>query len=374
MAMGAAAFGGWGLLLPVVPLAVSVGGGSDAMAGASTAIFMATTVLTQLFVPRLLARFGHRVVLAAGCLFLGAPAALFALSVDVVPALTVSAVRGIGFGMLTVAASALVAELAPPSQLGRATGAQGIAVALAQAVTLPAGLALYAASPTLVFIVGAIVPLLGLVAIGFLPPIRPVAVTPSSPSVPSRALTRLLIPCLAIAAASAAFGGLSSLLPIAEPGRESMIGIALSVTSVSMLVGRYGAGAIADHLGIGKALAPALVLVSVGVAVFAYAVFQPNPAFVFFAAAILFGLGYGATQNDSLVMAFDSAGRERYSQASAAWNIGFDAGTGAGAMALGLVVGIAGYTAGFAMAAVVALLMAVVVALSARTRPDRLAS
>jgi MFS family permease len=372
MAMGAAAFGGWGLLLPVVPLAVSVGGGSDAVAGASTAIFMAATVATQLFVPRMLARFGHRLVLAAGCIFLGAPAALFALSVNVVPALAVSAIRGIGFGMLTVAASALVAELAPPSQLGRATGAQGIAVALSQAVTLPAGLALFAVSPSLVFLIGAAVPLLGLVAIGFLPPIRPFVPAHNEPSTPSRGFARLLIPCLAIAAASASFGGLSSLLPIAEPGRESMIGIALSVVSVAMLVGRYGAGAIADHVGIGRALAPALVLVGGGVAVFAFAVYETNPAIVFMAAAVLFGLGYGATQNDSLVMAFDAAGRERYSQASAAWNIGFDAGTGSGAMALGLIVGIAGYTTGFATVAVVAVVMAVVVAISRRMQADRL--
>ncbi|MBY6411296.1 MFS transporter [Rhodococcus sp. BP-252] len=372
MAMGAAAFGGWGLLLPVVPLAVSVAGGSDAAAGASTAIFMATTVVTQLFVPRMLARFGHRLVLAAGCIFLGAPAASFALSVDVIPALSVSAVRGIGFGMLTVAASALVAELAPPSQLGRATGAQGIAVALSQAVTLPAGLALFAVSPTSVFLIGAAVPLLGLVAIVFLPPIRPVVPARGEPQTPSRGFGRLLIPCLAIAAASASFGGLSSLLPIAEPGRESMIGIALSVVSVAMLVGRYGAGVIADHIGIGWALAPALALVGGGVAVFAFAVFETNPAVVFMAAAVLFGLGYGATQNDSLVMAFDAAGRERYSQASAAWNIGFDAGTGAGAMTLGLVVGTTGYTGGFAMVAVVAFLMAVVVATSRRMQADRL--
>ncbi|RRQ27751.1 MFS transporter [Rhodococcus sp. Eu-32] len=372
MAMGAAAFGGWGLLLPVVPLAVSVAGGSDAVAGASTAIFMATTVATQLFVPRMLARFGHRLVLAAGCILLGAPAASFALSVDVIPALSVSAVRGIGFGMLTVAASALVAELAPPAQLGRATGAQGIAVALSQAVTLPAGLALFAVSPTSVFLIGAAVPLLGLVAIVFLPPIRPVVPARGEPRTPRRGFGRLLIPCLAIAAASASFGGLSSLLPIAEPGRESMIGVALSVVSVAMLVGRYGAGVIADHIGIGRALAPALALVGGGVAVFAFAVFETNPAVVFMAAAVLFGLGYGATQNDSLVMAFDAAGRERYSQASAAWNIGFDAGTGAGAMTLGLVVGTTGYTGGFAMVAVVAFLMAVVVATSRRMQADRL--
>ncbi|AYJ49949.1 MFS transporter [Rhodococcus sp. P1Y] len=363
MAMGAAAFGGWGLLLPVVPLAVSRAGSSDAVAGASTAIFMATTVLTQLFVPSLLVRFGHRAVLAAGCLFLGLPAALFALSVAAGPVLSVSAVRGVGFGMLTVAGAALVAELAPPEQLGRATGAQGIAVALSQMITLPAGLVLFALSPALVFVVGGVIPLIGLIAIAFLPAIHPVA-PPRRKSADSRSAARaFIIPCLAIAAASASFGGLSSLLPIAEPGRESLIGFALAIVSGSMLIGRYGAGAIADRVGIGRALAPALLMVFGGVSLFAFAVAGSNPALLFLAAAALFGVGYGATQNDSLVMTFRVAGPARYSQASAAWNIGFDAGTGTGAMALGVIVGTVGYASGFAMAAAVALVMAMVVAI-----------
>lgn len=372
MAMGAAAFGGWGLLLPVVPLAVSLGGGSDAVAGASTAIFMATTVLTQLGVPRMLVRLGHRGVLALGCVFLGLPASFLVMSVAVVPALTVSSLRGVGFGMLTVAGSALVAELAPTGQLGRATGAQGIAIALSQTVTLPLGLALYAVSPTAVFVLGAVIPLLGVVAIWFLPPIRPSAPPARVSGERVSTASQLVVPCLAIAAASASFGGLSSLLPIAEVGREGLIGLALAVISASMLVGRYGAGAIADHIGIGRALAPALLFVSVGVGLFAFAVAGFDPAYVFVAAAVVFGVGYGATQNDSLVMAFSAAGPSRYSQASAAWNIGFDAGTGAGAMALGLVVGTVGYSAGFAMAAVVAVAMAAAVAITRSRRPDRL--
>ena len=370
--MGAAAFGGWGLLLPVVPLAISVGGGSDAVAGASTAIFMATTVLTQLGVPRLLVRLGHRAVLALGCAFLGLPAVLFVLSTAVVPALAISGVRGIGFGMLTVAGSALVAELAPRGQLGRATGAQGIAIALSQTVTLPLGLAVYALAPSSVFVLGASIPMLGLVAIWFLPPVHPSAPPARATGERRSSVRQLLIPCLAIAAAAAAFGGLSSLLPIAEVGRESMVGFALAVISGSMLVGRYGAGAIADRVGVSRALAPALLLVSAGVGLFAFAVAGTNPAYVFFVSAVFFGLGFGATQNDSLVMAFDRAGPHRFSQASASWNIGFDAGTGAGALSLGLVVGTIGYGAGFALASFVALSMAATVATAAFRRPDRL--
>lgn len=370
MAMGAASFGGWGLLLPVVPLAVSQTGGSDAVAGATTAIFMATTVLTQLFVPRMLSRFGHRPVLAAGCLLLGMPSLLFLVSVDAAPALAVSALRGTGFGMLTVAAAAVVAELAPTALLGRATGAQGIAVALSQMVTLPLGLVIFAVSPSTVFVLGAVVPAVGLIGVALLPSTRPAPVPASIDRIPLRRRT-FLVPCLAIASASAAYGGITSLLPIAESDRAAMIGIALAVVSAAMLIGRYGAGTIADRIGIGRSVGPGLALVGVGVVVFAFATTGDMPTALFFSAAVLFGIGYGACQNDSLMMCFDAAGPTRFSSASAVWNISFDAGTGAGALALGVLATSVGYAAGFSAAAVVALVMAAV-AIAVRRRPDML--
>lgn len=370
MAMGAASFGGWGLLLPVVPLAVSQSGSSDAVAAASTAIFMATTVITQLFVPSMLMRVGHRAVLAAGCLLLGLPALLFIVSVDAVPALAVSALRGTGFGMLTVAGAAIVAELAPTALLGRATGAQGIAVALAQMVTLPLGLVIFAASPTAVFVLGALVPAAGLIGVALLPPTRP---APQPPRIERVRLDkrRFLVPCLVVASVSAAYGGITSLLPIAESNRAAMIGLALAVLSASMLVGRYAAGSVADRIGIGRSVFPALVSAAIGIALFAIAALGGMPAALFFVAAVLFGIGYGACQNDSLVMAFDAAGPARYSSASAVWNISFDAGTGAGALALGVLATSVGYTAGFTAAATAVVAVAAV-ALVARPRPDRL--
>nr|WP_314141656.1 MFS transporter [uncultured Rhodococcus sp.] len=370
MAMGAASFGGWGLLLPVVPLAVSQSGASDAVAAASTAIFMATTVITQLFVPSMLRRVGHRAVLAAGCLLLGLPALLFIVSVEAVPALAVSALRGTGFGMLTVAGAAIVAELAPIALLGRATGAQGIAVALAQMVTLPLGLVIFAASPTAVFVLGALVPAAGLIGVALLPHTRP---APQPPKIERVRLDkrRFLVPCLVVASVSAAYGGITSLLPIAESNRAAMIGLALAVVSASMLVGRYAAGSVADRIGIGRSVFPALVSAAIGIALFAIAVLGGMPAALFFVAAVLFGIGYGACQNDSLVMAFDAAGPARYSSASAVWNISFDAGTGAGALALGVLATSVGYTAGFTAAAATVVVVAAV-ALIARPRPDRL--
>ncbi|EID79596.1 MULTISPECIES: MFS transporter [Rhodococcus] len=349
MVMGAAAFGGWAVLLPVVPLIVSLSGGSDTLAGSVTAVFMAATVVTQLGVPRLLRRWGHRWVLAAGCMLLGPPSLLLLLSTEAIPVLAVSAVRGSGFGMLTVASSALVAELVPREMLGRATGAQGIAVAAAQMVGLPAGLAImqhWSATP--VFVIGALIPALAVVAITRLPAIHAPADRTSQGRIP---LAVLLTPWLAIAVSAAAFGGLSSLLPIAISERASLAGVILAVSSGATLIGRYAAGSFSDRLGVGRALVPALTCVCLGLVLFAVAAATSAPVPLLVCAALAFGFGFGAVQNESLVMIFTAAGPARFGSASAGWNIGFDAGTGFGSLALGAVASAAGYSWVFAVAA-----------------------
>ena len=55
------------------------------------------------------------------------------------PVLALSAVRGVGFGILTVAGSAAVAELSDPKTRGKAVGAYGLAIAGPQIVLLPLG-------------------------------------------------------------------------------------------------------------------------------------------------------------------------------------------------------------------------------------------
>jgi predicted MFS family arabinose efflux permease len=55
------------------------------------------------------------------------------------------------------------------------------------------------------------------------------------------------------------------------------------------------------------------------------------------AGSALFGAGYGAVQNLTLLAAFARAGAGGATAASAMWNASFDAGTAIGALALGLV-------------------------------------
>jgi predicted MFS family arabinose efflux permease len=64
-------------------------------------------------------------------------------------------------------------------------------------------------------------------------------------------------------------------------------------------------------------------------------VHRTPPAWVLLLAVTVVGLGYGALQNLTLLVAFQAVSRDRVNQASAAWNMGFDAGTGLGALVTG---------------------------------------
>lgn len=343
----AAAFGGFSLLLPVVPWAIAEDGGSDTLAGSVTAVFMFTTVLTQLAMPRLLQRFGHRATLAAGCLFLGPPSLLFLVSMAPVPVLGISGLRGVGFGMITVAAAALVGELAPPRLLGRATGMLGIAIAASQTVGLPAGLAIAERfSTTPVFVLGAIVSSAGLLAAVRLPRLR-VRQVRTGGRVPPMVL---LFPMVAVGAGALAYGGLTSLLRIAVA--DLPVAAALAVLSASSLVGRYAAGTVADRVGAGRLLPLGLGLAALAMIPFALVADDRGGAALLIVAAVFFGLGFGIVQNEALLVAFRRAGAGNTGSASAAWNIGFDAGTGAGSFALGAIAASAGYPEAFAIAAV----------------------
>ncbi|MGH8792780.1 MAG: MFS transporter, partial [Stackebrandtia sp.] len=69
------------------------------------------------------------------------------------------------------------------------------------------------------------------------------------------------------------------------------------------------------------------------------------------AAAAVYGLGFGALQNDSMSVMFRRVGPGGHGHASVVWNVAYDGGTGLGGAAIGLVSLSAGLPGGFAVAA-----------------------
>jgi MFS family permease len=377
---------GYSLLLSVVPLWVSTGGSGAFGAGVSTGVFMLTTVLTQLGVPWLLRRFGHRWVLAAGLALLGAPSPLLTLSAELPPVLLLSALRGVGFGLFTVASGALVAELVPPAEHGRSTALFGLATGVPQLLLLPTGVGVVQHFGFAAVLVVAAVPLLGVPLLLFLrttsrprsapataPPeldplaspdllasprlVPPPADTPTGAGARSRGSVG---PVLAMLGCATAQGALITFLPLAFAGPGVVVPVALFGTAGGALLGRVVAGHLVDRRGLGgRLLGPGVLIAVVGLLAEVLVARAPSVggAVLLASGAALVGFGFGLVQNDSMVALFAAAGAARYGRASALWNIAFDAGTGAGAVGLGAVAELFGFRVTFGAAALLLVLV-----------------
>jgi len=346
-------FGGYALLLPVVPSWVA--GAGELAAGATTGVLMLATIATQLCVPWLVARLGYRLVLGLGLVALGAPTPLLALTPALGPVLAVSAVRGVGFGLLTVVGSALVAELVAPAAHGRAAARYGVAIGLPQLVLLPAGVAVaQTVGFAPVFVAAGVAPLLGALAVPWVRAPRPVA---RPDPVPGGAVAAA--PLVAMLACSIAQGGLITFLPLAVADAGLLSAAALLVTALAALLGRSLAGRLVDRHGLGgRLLLPGVLLVAAGMGV-EVAGLQVGAAVLVGAGVV--GVGFGLVQNDALTTLFAAGGPARYGRASAAWNIAYDAGTGSGAVGLGAVAEPFGFRAAFGLSALLLVVAAPVV-------------
>ncbi|QDP96238.1 MFS transporter [Microlunatus elymi] len=350
-------FGGFATLMSVVPLWVVRGGATETGSGLVTSSLLITTVITQTFVPRLLRRFGHAVVLSAGLIALGLPSFGFALSSDLAPVLALSAVRGIGFGILTVTGSAVVADLAPPARRGAAIGAYGLGIAVPNLIFLPLSvLVVDAVGFTPVFVAGAM-PLLGIPAAVVLGRIvRSHRAAPRQPTTrPSNGrrrqdVLRLMLPAGVLLSVTLAGGALITFLPqlvsgAGWPRSGFLASIGLLVLNGIGALTRWLIGGVADRRGAGRLMIPLLVLGAIGMVLLAVSLHRSNVAVLLIGLGLV-GCAYGALQNLTLLSAFQQVDRSRTDTASAVWNIGFDSGTAIGSTLLGFIATQAGFVPG----------------------------
>lgn len=359
-----AAFGAWSMLLPVIPTAVLDAGGPETLAGLTTGVFMLATVITQVFTPWLLRKFGYGLVMGASATLLGVPAFAYALGMDAQTVLTVSAIRGIGFGALTVAEAAVVAELVPRRLLGRATGTLGIMVGFSQMIGLPLGLALVQVlGYNKVYFLTAAVGLLSLFAALRIPKIPPSPKTTTDIAHVHVPMWRLvLVPALGLMFVSTAYGAITNFLPASMREIDPVQGAALSglmlgAMNFAAMLSRYLAGRVMDRKGYpGTMMIPCQVLSAAGVFVMALVLFFPLPLWCMVIGVLLYGAGFGAVQNEALTLMFYRLPRSKASEASAIWNIAYDGGTGLGSTIYGMLLATMVFAPMFGLAAAVILI------------------
>jgi MFS family permease len=348
------------LLASVVPLYAAANGGGQRAAGLATGTLMLSTVVTDLAVARLLARYGYRAALIAGAALLGLPMISLIASSGLPLILAVCLIRGVGLGLVVVAGPALAAELVPDDRRGEGIGLYGVAVGLPSVVGLPLGVWLARhAGFHVVFAAGAIVALAAMGPALALPARQRRARQRRA----SRGRTRqeggrqarhasvfsgllrggLVRPSLVFAATTLGAGVIMTFVPLAMSAWSASI--ALLAYSGAAPVARWVAGRYGDRRGTGRLLVPVMLVTAAGSAGL---LAVHSPASVIIGMAV-YGAGFGAAQNLTLTVMLDRAPRDEYGKVSAVWNVAYDGGMGVGAVGFGLVAGVTGYRTGFAL-------------------------
>lgn len=343
LACAALGFAGFALLLPAAPMWAVRIGADNLGAGAVNSVLMLFTVIAQLLVGWLLRRVGWAATQTLGLVLLGAPAVLHLLTGSLWQVLLLAALRGLGFGILTVCSVRGVAALIPQERRGRAIGAYGLAIAAPQFVLTPLApwLAENVGYP-LVFGLAA-APLLA-VPLAFIRPAPAVADEPRSDRLDGvgRALAG---PIAALVVITAAGGGILTFAPQLG-GATTALGALLALTGTAAL-GRWLIGGVADHHGPAGFIAPTLGVGAAGLAVIAVGI-GVGGSVVILGCALL-GTAYGALQNLTLLQAFAATGEHARGAVSVAWNVGFDAGTGLGSLAVGALATAFSFPTAFAV-------------------------
>ncbi|HEX6536086.1 MAG TPA: MFS transporter [Gemmatimonadaceae bacterium] len=336
------------LLLSVVPLyATSLGAGRIG-AGLATGAMMFATVAAELVTPRLVGRFGYRLVFAAGLAMLGLPALALPVSASMAAIVAGNIVRGFGLAVTVVAGMALVVVLVPRERRGEALGLYGVVAGVPAVVALPLGvwLAGHVGYPP-VFIAAAVSALAGLALVPGLPgrettPRRMVGLLAG---LRAPALVR---PSLLFSVTAVAAGVVVTFLPLAVTrSAGTLAAAALLVQASATTLTRWWTGLRADRHGSAGLLIPSVAVAAVGV----LAIALVDSPMAVLGGMLLLGAGFGVAQNASLVLMFERVSQEGYDTVSALWNLAYDAGMGLGASAFGVLAARTGYPLAFAVTA-----------------------
>jgi MFS family permease len=336
------------LLLSVLPMLAAAAGASSSGAGLITGSLLLGTVIAEAVAAAGISRFGYRTVLAAGAALLGAPALALLPREPQAVMMSVSFVRGLGFGLCGVATGALAATLLPPGRRGEGLGLLGLVSGVPAVVALPAGVWLAGHHlATAVAAMAAVAGLLPLATLRWLPGRGEAHRTPPAARARQAPGAALRIPMI-FAACTIAAGVLDSFLPLAKGVSSNLCSAALLVQAITATLSRWRAGRYGDRHGHARLLIPALIVAAVGMAAMMW---LASPALIF-ASMVLFGAGFGVIENATFALLIE---RLPEAKASTLWNLAYDAGYGAGPAAFGLFAVRAGYPATFALTGILVL-------------------
>lgn len=342
------------VLLPTIPLYAVILGSLESEIGLIVGAFSFSALILRPLAGRAIDSIGRRVVMLGGALvfFLAPLAYQWAWSTPTL--LAGRLFHGMGMGLFTTAATAVVTDIAPLPRRGEAMGYFGMSANLAMAGAPAVGMAivdrfsfpvLFAASAAVAGI-----------AVGLSWWVEETGTrrpaTASVMSLDSLFSRRALFPAGIALALMLSYGAIVTFLPI--HGRDVGManpGLFFTVYAATLLVVRAKAGGLSDRVGRWRVIVPGMALVAAAMVVLGL---SSSPAAIL-TVGVLYGLGFGAAQPALMALTADRVEAHERGRAMATFYAALELGIGSGAFLLGLIFARAGFLAMCLVAAAMAL-------------------
>jgi len=333
------------LLLPTLPVYVVEMGGGETAAGLIVGLFSVSAVLIRPAVGWGLDVLGRRLLITIGLAVFAVNAFAYEWVGVVLLLLGLRALHGLSWGVATTGMGAAAADLIPKRRLGEGMGYFSMAATVSMGVAPAVGLAIIGGgSFTSLFALSA-----ALGALAFLST-RLVTYPKVERGGERRGILSMLVAREAVRPAVTAFfatmtyGAILAFVALhaADQGVGN-VGLFFTVYAVFLTVIRPPAGRLADRIGFGRVIVPALVFMGAAMVVLSVA----DRLSLFLLAAVLYGIGFGIVHPMLQALAVLNIAPDRRGAANATFFSAFDLGITGGSSVGGLIVGAVGYGPAF---------------------------
>ena len=339
------------LLLAALPLYARSVGIEDRAIGGVLGSFAFAAMLVRPWAGWAADRHGRRPLMLAGTLVFVVASLAYSVTAGVAGLLAVRLLHGCGMGLYPTAASAVVADLAPPERRGALMGTFGAAANLAMAFAPIAGIALVDRAGFIpLFWLSAAIAVAALVLTHPLPetgrsrgpiPFSPGAMVSAAALFPSSIVLLLML----------SYGLQITFLPIHARAQDTNPGVFFLVFALAVTAVRGYAGRLSDRVGRRAVAVLGLALTAGALAVQALT----RGAAGLVAAGALYGLGFGAATTALMAWCVDVVDAANRGRAMGTYYTALELGIGLGALSAGFGVAAVGFTMTFLGAAGAAL-------------------
>jgi len=337
-------------LLPTAPFRILDLGGSRGVAGLFLGVLTYASALSAPVTGALADRIGKRRMLLVTSFAIAGFSLAYAASRSYWLPLVLVFFHGLFWSGLLSASAAYMTEVIPESRRAEGIGYWGMATMLATAVSPGVGLWMYGHGWMWLCLGTALMNLVMATIAWQLPPDTAVAARLSSERLVGRGLVewRVVAVTIALFLCSFGYGGIMSFVAV----RCDELGIAprsifFTAFALTVLVTRLYSGRLADRVGHRRFLLPCLALVTVGLALTAWAHTRPQ----LLVAAAVFGLGFGNQYPAFVSHVMKFVDPARRGAAFGGILAAFDTGVGTGSIGVGALAERFGFASAFWVAA-----------------------